>query len=117
MRNEKYISFFSHRKKIILNIDTVLYAICDGCRMKIHTTGGEIHETRMPMCELKKSLDDEFIKLKRNTIVRALAIEKVADDVTLKNGDTLTFAARQKQRIIDEVLKKTAQLPDEEKIC
>ncbi len=63
--------------------------------MKIYTAGGEIHETRMTMCELKKLLGNEFIKLKRNTIVRASAIETVADSVTLKNGDMLKFAARQ----------------------
>lgn len=117
MPNEKYISFFSQRKKIILDIDAILYAIQDGCKMKIHTMGGEIHETRMTMCELEKSLGDEFIKLKRNTLVRALEIESVADEVTLKNGDTLKFAARQKQRIIGEVLKKTAQPLAEEKNC
>lgn len=109
MRNEKYISFFSHRKKIILNIDTVLYAICDGCKTKIHTVGGDMYETRMPMCELEKSLGDEFTKLKRNTLARTSAIETVADGVTLKNGDTLKFATRQKHRIIDEVLKAAMQ--------
>lgn len=112
MQSEKYISFFSHRKKIILDINAILYATCDGYRMKIHTTGGEIYETRLKMCELEKSLGDEFIKLKRNAFVKASAVETVADNVTLKNGDILEFAARQKQRIIDEVLEKTAQPPD-----
>lgn len=116
LQNEKYISFFSQRKKVILDINAILYAIQDDCKMKLHTKVGEIYETRMTLCELEKSLGDEFIKLKRNTIVRASAIETVADSVTLKNGDTLKFAARQKQRIIDEVLKKTAQPLAEEKI-
>lgn len=116
MQNEKYISFFSQRKKIILDIDAILYAIQTGCKMKIHTMGGEIYETRMTLCELENLLGNEFIKLKRNTLVRALEIESVADEVTLKNGDTLKFAARQKQRIIDEVLRITAQPPATEKI-
>lgn len=34
LQNEKYISFFSQRKKIILDIDAILYAIQDGCKMK-----------------------------------------------------------------------------------
>lgn len=116
MLNEKYISFFSSRKKIIVDIDSILYAIQNGCKMKIYASGGEIYETRLTLSELENSLGDEFIKIKRNTLVRVSEIEAVADSVTLKNGDTLQYAARQKQRIIDEVLRKTARLPVE-KFC
>lgn len=104
MQKEKYISFFSHRKKIIIDIDAILYAIQDGCKMRIHTTGGEIYETRLKLCELENLLDEDFIKIKRNTLVRTSEIESVTDNVMLKTGDTLQFAARQKQRIIDEMM-------------
>lgn len=114
MQNEKFITFFSHRKKIIIDINTVLYAMQDNCRTVIHTSGGEKYETRLTLSELERALGEEFIKIKRNTLVRASAIEAVADSVALKNGDTLQYAARQKQKIIDEVLNKTARLPVEE---
>lgn len=114
MNNEKYLSFFSKRKKMVIDVGAILYAIQDGCRMKIHTAGGEAYETRLTLSELEQSIGGGFIKIKRNTLVRAAAIETVADDVTLKNGDTLKFAARQKQRIIDEVLGLTDAPPTEQ---
>ena len=114
MQGEKYLTFFSNRKKIIVNVDVVLYAIQDGCKMKIHTVGGEIYETRMTLAELENSLGNEFIKIKRNTLVRASAVESVAESVILRNGEALKFAARQKPRIIDDVLRITARLPGED---
>lgn len=109
MENEKYISFFSHKKKIIIDIAAICYAIQDGRKVRIHTLGGEIYETRLPIYELEKMLGEEYVKIKRNTIVKISAIESIADSVHLKNGDMLKFAARQKQRIIDDVLRITAQ--------
>lgn len=104
MSNEKYITFYSHRKRVMVDNAAVLYVIQDGRRMKIHMSGGEIYEAGMTLCEFEQILGEGFIKIKRNTIVRASAIETVDDTVNLKNGDTLKYAARQKKRIINEMM-------------
>lgn len=106
MQKEKYITFFSKRKEIVLNTDTILYAVTENNAINIYTTGGETYKTRLTICELEDILGDAFIKIKRNSIVLAKAIESVTDSVNLKNGEMLKYPLRQKKRIIDELMQK-----------
>lgn len=110
MHNEKYITFFSEKKENILEKNTIIYVITgEKHKTQIYTLGGEVYETRMTLGELEKSLGDEFVKIRRNTLVRASEIMSIADSINLKNGDKLKYTIRQKRRIIDEVLRITAK--------
>lgn len=100
---EKYITFFSNRKKVILNTGTILYALTEHNKTTIHTTGGELYKTRLALGEMEKALGSDFIKIKRNCLVFGSAVESVGESVHLKNGDTLEYPARQKKRIIEEL--------------
>lgn len=106
MQKEKYITFFSNRREIVLNTNTILYVVTENNAINIHTTGGETYKARLPLCELESILGDAFIKIKRNSIVLAEAIESVTDSVNLKSGDILKYPLRQRKRIIDELLQK-----------
>lgn len=109
MGSEKYIEFYSHRKRVITDIDSIVYVFSENGISKIHTVGGECFETRMTLAEIEEKLEDGFVKVKRNALVKISEIESVTDCIHLKDGEKLMFSLREKQRIIDEVLSKSAK--------
>ncbi len=49
MQKEKYITFFSNKRENVLDTCYILYAVAENSKTEIHTTGGEMYETRMPL--------------------------------------------------------------------
>lgn len=103
---ENFITFFSNRKEIVLSVGAIMYVVAQGNKVGIHTVGGEVYEARMTLCEIENILGEAFIKVKRNTIVAAEAIECVTDSVHLKNGEELPYPPRQKKHIIERLTEK-----------
>ena len=114
MQEEKYITFISNKRKIVISIGTILYAVMEGNKAKIHICGGEVYETRMTLGKLEEKLGENFIKVSRGCLVSVAAIQDMTDTVRLSSGERLKYTQRQKRRIIDEVMKITASAPAEE---
>lgn len=106
MKDTKYITFISDRKKIILDKNTILYAAMVGKGMEIHGADGKVYVTRMPLKELEEVLGYNFVKIHRGCLVSAMAIHKVTDTVTLNNGDSLPYTIRKKHQILKEIHEK-----------
>ena len=114
LQKEKYITFISNKRKIVISIGTILYAVMEENKAKIHICGGEVYETRMTLGKLEEKLGENFIKVSRGCLVSVAAIQDITDTVRLSSGERLKYTQRQKRRIIDEVMKITASAPAEE---
>lgn len=103
LNEPKYITIISNRKKIVLNINSILYIIMIGKNAEIHISKDEIYKTRMSFGEIQSKLDDSFIKVNRGCIVSARAIHNITDNVNLNNGESLVYTVRKKKEIINQI--------------
>ena len=85
---EKFITINSNRRKIVLNISTILYVLMRGKRVEIHVSGGRIYDTRMTLSEIEKKLGEGFIKVHRGCVVSAMAIHDITNTINLNNGES-----------------------------
>lgn len=112
MQKGKYITFFSGKKEHMLDKSEISYVTAgENHKKQIHTAQGDVYEVRLSMTALEDILGGGFVQVRRGTLVNAAQIKSITDGVNLKNGETLKFAQRQKRRIIDDVLGKTAMTP------
>lgn len=102
MQEEKYITFLSNKKEILLNVSSILYVLMIGNHAQIHVLGGEIYQTRMTLAEIEKKLGEGFIKIHRGCIVSAMAIHDITDKINLSNGEALDYTLRKKKEIIEQ---------------
>ncbi|MGN0532877.1 MAG: LytTR family transcriptional regulator DNA-binding domain-containing protein [Eubacterium sp.] len=102
MVEAKYIKVISNRREIVLNISSILYVKMSGKIAEIHTTKGNVYETRTTLSELEDSLGDCFIKVHRGCVVSAMAIHDITDKVELIDGEALDYTQRKKRQIIEQ---------------
>ena len=110
MQEEKFITVISNRKKIVLNINSILYVIMIGKNAEIHVSGEKIYETRMTLGELERLLGDSFIKVHRGCIVSVMAIHDITEKINLSNGESLEYTLRKKNQIIDQFRSKQKRM-------
>ncbi|MDD6201760.1 MAG: LytTR family DNA-binding domain-containing protein [Lachnospiraceae bacterium] len=106
MKEAKFITVISNKRKIVLNVNTILYVLMMGRNAEIHVSGGKIYETRMTISKLEKELGDDFIKVHRGCVVSAMAIHDITDNINLSNGESLTYTIRKKNEIIEQFHEK-----------
>lgn len=106
LQEEKYITFISNKRKIVISIGTILYAVMEGNKAVIHICGGEVYETRMTLGKLEEKLGENFIKVSRGCLVSAAEIQDITDTVRLSSGERLKYTARKKNLIINEFNSK-----------
>lgn len=106
MKESKYITIISDRKKIVLGISTILYVIMINKVAEIHVSGGNIYETRMTISQLEEKLGEGFIKAHRGCLVSVIAIHEITDKINLNNGESLIYTTRKKNQILEQFLLK-----------
>lgn len=112
MQKTEYITIISNRKKIVLNINSILYAVMVGKCVEIHTSDGQVYETRITLADIENSLGDGFIKIHRGCVVSAKAIHTITDRINLNNGENLEYTLRKKKIIIEQFYQKQKSLID-----
>lgn len=110
MQEEKYISIISNRKKVVLSIDTILYVIVVGKSTEIHISGDGIYRTRMTLGAIEKQMGEGFIKVHRGCIVSAMAIHNITDKINLSNGESIEYAVRKKNELIEQFHMKQRKM-------
>lgn len=103
MQDAKYITIITDRRKVSIDISTILYAIMVGRYVEIHVSGGRIYVTRTTLLELQEKLGEGFIKVHRGCIVSAMAIHDVTDNINLSNGESLVYTLRKKSEILKQL--------------
>lgn len=110
MREKKYITIVTRRKKMELDTGSILYIIMKRDKAEIHVSGDRTYETWVSLSTLEKTLSDEFILICRGCLVSAMAIHEIAGKVHLINGDSLDYPIRKKKRLIEEVRSKQEKI-------
>lgn len=101
MPDSGYLTFFSNKKEVVLNTQTILYAIMSNKQAEIHTNFGTTYTTRLKFSDIESRLGDNFIKIHRGCVVSAMAIHEITDKINLINGESLIYTQRKKKEIIN----------------
>lgn len=99
MLGSNRITVASDKKKITLNVSTILYVQMKRNIASIHTISGAVHETRLTLAELERMLGDGFLKVSRGTLVSAMAVHEIGEQIELNNGEKLDYAVRNRKEI------------------
>ena len=110
MQDTKKITFFSMRKKVELDSNSILYIMMKRDKATIHASGNRIYDTWISLCELKKSLGDEFLMVGRGCLISAMAIHDIKKKVNLINGESLSYPPRKKKQLIQEFRLKQKEI-------
>ena len=110
LQKAKYITIISNNKKVVLNVNTILYVLMMRNTADIHVSGGTIYKTRMTFREIEEKLGDGFIKMHRGGIVSAMAIHDITDKINLSNGESLIYTQRKKNQIIEQFYSKQKRI-------
>lgn len=99
MLGSNRITVTSDKKRITLNVSTILYVQMKRNIAAIHTISGAVYETRLTLAELERMLGDGFLKVSRGTLVSAMAVHEVGEQIELNNGERLDYAVRSRREI------------------
>ena len=102
LQKAKCITIISNNKKVVLNVNTILYVLMMRNTADIHVSRGTTYKTRMTFREIEEKLGDGFIKIHRGGIVSAMAIHDITDKINLSNGESLIYTQRMKNQIIEQ---------------
>lgn len=103
MLGSNQITIASNKKKITLNVSTILYVLMKHNTASIHTISGEVYQTRLTLAALEDILGDGFLKVSRGTLVSAMAVHGIGEQIELSNGEKLDYSVRCKEEIIAQL--------------
>lgn len=95
----EYITILSKRKKITLEISTIIYIHMRRKYADVYVNGGMVYETRTTYKEFKEQLGEGFIEVRRGTLVSVMAIHSITRKINLNNGEFLDYTLRKKKEI------------------
>ena len=104
MQNTNFLTITCDRKKLSIDIRTILYIQMHENMAEIHTSGGKVYKSLISLERLESTLGDSFLKVHRSRLVSVMAIHDITDKVNLNNGERLGYVARRKKEL-------TAALP------
>ncbi|MGN1061451.1 MAG: LytTR family transcriptional regulator DNA-binding domain-containing protein [Candidatus Coproplasma sp.] len=110
MQNDKKITVISKRKKVEIEVSSILYVLMKRKIAEIHVSGGDVYETRTTFSEIAKQLDERFLTVCRGCVVSVMAIHKIAKKIELSNGETLDYTVRKKKQLIAELQNKQQKI-------
>ncbi len=94
MQNARSITFFSEMREVTVNIRTILYIKVNKGISYVHLISGKVLPSRTTIMEFEQLLGEDFIKIRRGSLVSAYAIHSITDTVNLINGESLKYADR-----------------------
>ena len=94
-----YLSIVVKRKRIMLNVNSILYADAQRNTAQIHLVDGTVYHTRITLSALEKGLGEGFLKVSRNRLVSVMAIHSVTDTVNLISGESLRYPPQRKSQL------------------
>ena len=103
---QKFITVSFNRAKIALRCADILYAIMSDDHCTIHMFDGSVYRCRITLKELKKQLDEGFMKVKRGCMIAVSAISDIGDKILLSNGEEICYTKRKKKALREELQKK-----------
>lgn len=77
MQNPDCLTIVADRRKVTLDVRTILYINMHENVAEIHTSGGAVYNTRITLEKLEAALGSGFIKPHRSRLVSVMAIHRV----------------------------------------
>lgn len=77
MQNPDCLTIVADRRKVTLDVRTILYINMHENVAEIHTSGGAVYNTRITLEKLEAALGSGFIKPHRSRLVSVVAIHRV----------------------------------------
>lgn len=97
MQKTNFLTITYDRKKLSIDIRTILYIQMHENMAEIHTSGGKVYKSLISLERLESTLGDSFLKVHRSRLVSVMAIHDITDKVNLNNGEQLGYVARRKR--------------------
>ena len=114
---KKHIRILTANGAFEIDLNTIIYILMEGNQAFVHTSTGEILQTRKTLDSFEREFGENFIRVKRGCLVSVTAIHDIGDRVNLLNGESLDYAIRrrkefeyrfkERQKIIISEFKKT----------
>lgn len=125
LQKTNFLTITCDRKKLSIDIRTILYIQMHENMAEIHTSSGKVYKSLISLERLESTLGDSFLKVHRSRLVSVMAIHDITDKVNLNNGERLGYVARRKKeltaalaekrsRLIDTLDSETLSVPDDE---
>ena len=112
LQNTNYLTIICDRKKLSIDIRTILYIQMHENMAEIHTSGGKVYKSLITLERLESTLGDLFLKVHRSRLVSVMAIHDITDKINLNNGEQLGYVARRKKELTAALAEKRARLID-----
>ncbi|MGN1098888.1 MAG: LytTR family transcriptional regulator DNA-binding domain-containing protein, partial [Christensenellales bacterium] len=110
MKDGNKITVIAKRKRVEIEVSSILYILMKRKIAEIHVSGGDVYETRTTFAELLPQLDERFLIVCRGCVVSVMAIHKVTKKIELSNGENLDYTVRKKKQIVAEMQKKQQKI-------
>lgn len=101
-----YLSIVVNRKRLMVNVNTILYADAQRNDAQIHLLDGTVYRTRITLSALEKGLGDGFLKVSRHRLVSVMAIHSVTDTVNLISGESLSYPPNRKSQLRNQLASR-----------
>lgn len=110
MYTQKTITIISRRRKRNLLIKQILYIHMRRKHADVYMDNGEVIETRTTYKEFCNMLGDDFIEVRRGSLVSVIAIHNVKDKVYLNNGDAVEYTISRKDEIENRLYQRQRKI-------
>lgn len=110
LQKTNFLTITCDRKKLSIDIRTILYIQMHENMAEIHTSGGKVYKSLISLERLESTLGDSFLKVHRSRLVSVMAIHDITDKVNLNNGERLGYVARRKKELTAALAEKRARL-------
>lgn len=101
-----YLTITVNRKRIMLNVNTILYADAQRNDAQIHLLDGTVYRTRITLSALEKGLGEGFLKVGRHRLVSVMAIHSVTDTINLITGEALSYPPQRKSQLRSQLASR-----------
>jgi hypothetical protein len=107
---EKYISFTSDRKRVSLEIDSILYIESRDYEVRVVTVAGTTYPTRMKISQWESVLDNRFVRVHRSFIVNRNHVSRF-DTRTAWLGETaIEISRKYRESALDRLEKPIGRI-------
>ena len=107
VQDGKKFTVIAKRKKVEIEVSSILYVLMNRRIAEIHVSGGDVYETRTTFAELLPQLDERFLIVCRGCVISVMAIHKVTKKIELSKGENLDYTVRKKKQIVAEMQKNS----------
>ena len=104
------ISFVANRKHYSVFINDILYVLMKKQDAYVHLSDGSVLKTRKTFAEFQQELGDDFIRIRRGSLVSVMAIHSINKFVNLSNGESLEYSPQHRKEIMEKFRHKQRNL-------